>query len=105
MRPLQRALLDASAAEKAQLQAALELQAAEHEREHERERERFTAELNAQIDEKNGLQAALELRARENEQSQTQIEAMLSSTSWRLTAPLRAGGQRFPALRFLGRRR
>ena len=100
--------LQASAAEKAQLQVALEL-AAEHKREREREREcereRFTAELNAQIDEKNELQAALELRARENEQSQTQIEAMLSSTSWRLTAPLRAGGQRFPALRFLGRRR
>jgi hypothetical protein len=52
------------------------------------------AELNA-------LQAALELKTAENERLQAALNAMLTSTSWRLTAPLRAGGRRFPALRFL----
>jgi hypothetical protein len=34
-----------------------------------------------------------------------EIADMLASTSWRLTAPLRAGGRGLSALRALGRRR
>jgi Alpha 1,4-glycosyltransferase conserved region len=51
------------------------------------------------------LQAALDLQVAENERLKTQLDAVLSSTSWRLTAPLRAGGRWLAALRFIGRPR
>lgn len=43
--------------------------------------------------------------ADEAERHRQEIAAMLASTSWRLTAPLRAGGRGLSALRALGRRR
>ena len=74
------------------------------------------AEFNACADEKRGLQAALERQAAvaaeqlgeavaANERQRTEIEAILASTSWGLTAPLRAGSRYLSALRLLGRRR
>jgi hypothetical protein len=68
--------LNASTEEKAQLQLASE---------------RLQAELSRQAQEKIALQAALE-------RSQMQVKATLASTSWRLTAPVRAGGNFFRAL-------
>ena len=74
------------------------------------------AEFNACADQKRGLQAALERQAAvaaeqlgqavaANERQRTEIEAILASTSWGLTAPLRAGSRYLSALRLLGRRR
>ena len=84
------------------------------------------AEFNACADEKRGLQAALEREAAvaaerlerqaavaaerlgeavaANERQRIQIEAILASTSWGLTAPLRAGSRYLSVLRLLGRR-
>jgi hypothetical protein len=58
---------------------------------------RLQAELSRQAQEKIALQAALE-------RSQMQMKDTLASTSWRLTAPLRAGGNLFRALRSFRRR-
>ena len=58
---------------------------------------RSQAELNRQAQEKVALEAALE-------RSQTQMKDTLASTSWRLTAPLRAGGNLVRALRSFRRR-
>jgi Glycosyl transferase family 2 len=74
--------LNASTEEKAQLQLASE---------------RLQAELSRQAQEKIALQAALE-------RSQMQVKATLASTSWRLTAPVRAGRNPFRALQSLRRR-
>jgi Glycosyl transferase family 2/Alpha 1,4-glycosyltransferase conserved region len=85
------------------------------------------AEFNACADEKRGLQAALERQAAvaaerlerqaavaaerlgeavaANERQRTEIEAILASTSWGLTAPLRAGSRYLSALRLRGRHR
>jgi hypothetical protein len=85
------------------------------------------AEFNACADEKRGLQAALERQAAvaaerlerqaavaaerlgeavaANERQRIQIEAILASTSWGLTAPLRAGSRYLSALRLRGRHR
>jgi hypothetical protein len=85
------------------------------------------AELNACAEEKRALQAALEHRAAEsqrslgklaadaaaqladaaarNQQQRIQLDAILASTSWRMTAPIRAGSRCLSALRLLGRRR
>jgi hypothetical protein len=71
------------------------------------------AELNARAEEKIRMQSALDLQIAENERlrgrqmaenvrSQAQLEAVLASSSWRLTAPLRAASQ---ALAAFGRRR
>jgi hypothetical protein len=74
------------------------------------------AELNARAEEKTAMQSALALQIAENERlkadherqaaanarSQVQLDAMLASSSWRLTAPLRAASQ---ALAAFGRRR
>jgi hypothetical protein len=74
------------------------------------------AELNAHAEENIRMQSVLELQIAENERlkeaherlmaqnarSQLQLEAMRASSSWRLTAPLRAASQ---ALAALGRRR
>jgi glycosyl transferase family 2/alpha 1,4-glycosyltransferase len=68
----------------------------------------LTARLHAYAEEKVRLQAAvsaLELQVRENEGCRRQLEAIMASTSWRLTAPLRIGGTLFPWLRSFGRRR
>jgi hypothetical protein len=66
-------------------------------------------ELAARVEENIQLQAAndrlqVELAA-EGKRHRKEIADMLASTSWRLTAPLRAGGRGLSVLRALGRRR
>jgi Glycosyl transferase family 2/Alpha 1,4-glycosyltransferase conserved region len=74
------------------------------------------AELNASAEENRGLQAALVRQAADaakqlaevaskNEQQRIQLDAIWASTSWRLTAPLRASSRCLSALGLLGRRR
>ena len=92
-----KAVVNAYAEQKTQLGAALELEISES--------ERLKAEFKAQPEEKTRLQTALELQVVGNERLLAQLDAILASVSWRLTAPLRAGRRRFPVLRFLGRRR
>jgi hypothetical protein len=92
-----KAVVNAYAEQKTQLGAALELEISES--------ERLKAEFKAQAEEKTRLQTALELQVVGNERLLAQLDAILASVSWRLTAPLRAGRRRFPVLRFLGRRR
>jgi len=58
---------------------------------------RLQAELNRQAQEKVALEVALD-------RSQMQMKDTLASTSWRLTAPLRAGGNLVRALRSFRRR-
>ena len=53
--------------------------------------------LSRQAQEKIALQAALE-------RSEMQVKATLASTSWRLTAPVRAGGNIFRALQSFRRK-
>ena len=89
-----KAELNARAEENIRMQSVLELQIAENERLKEA-RER-------QIAENERLKEAHERQMAENERSQLQLEAMRASSSWRLTAPLRAASQ---ALAALGRRR
>ena len=60
------------------------------------------AELNALAEE---LRAEIGMKAQEKVRLQAALEAMQASTSWRLTAPLRAGSRWFRALRSLPRRR
>jgi hypothetical protein len=43
--------------------------------------------------------------AAKNKQQRIQFDAILASTSWRMTAPIRAGSRCLSALRLLGRRR
>ena len=40
-----------------------------------------------------------------NKRQRIQFDAILASTSWRMTAPIRAGSRCLSALRLLGRRR
>ena len=40
-----------------------------------------------------------------NKRQRIQLDAILASTSWRMTAPIRAGSRCLSALRLLGRRR
>ena len=74
------------------------------------------AELNACAEEKRAVQAALERQAAvaagqlaeaeaANKRQRIQMDAILASTSWRMTAPIRAGSRCLSALRLLGRRR
>lgn len=88
------------------------------------------AELNACAEEKRAVQAALERQAAvaagqlaeaeaanaqaeaahaeaeaANKRQRIQLDAILASTSWRMTAPIRAGSRCLSALRLLGRRR
>jgi hypothetical protein len=65
----------------------------------------LTARLNSYIEEKIRLQAEASALELENEARQRQLQAIMASTSWRLTAPLRVGGTLFPGLRSFGRRR
>jgi hypothetical protein len=83
--------LNASAEENRRLQNALELQAAEGER------------ARAQLEELAARQLA-EVKAK-NEQQRIQLDAMLASTSWRLTAPVRAGSRYLSALGLFSRRK
>jgi hypothetical protein len=87
------------------------------------------AELNACAEEKRAVQAALERQAAvaagqlaeaeaanaqaeaahaeaeaANKRQRIQLDAILASTSWRMTAPIRAGSRCLSALRLLGRR-
>jgi hypothetical protein len=89
-----KAELNAHAEENIRMQSVLELQIAENERLKEA-RER-------QIAENERLKEAHERQMAQNARSQLQLEAMRASSSWRLTAPLRAASQ---ALAALGRRR
>jgi hypothetical protein len=88
------------------------------------------AELNACAEEKRAVQAALERQAAvaagqlaeaeaanaqaeaahaeaeaANKRQRIQLDAILASTSWRMTAPIRAGSRCLSTLRLLGRRR
>jgi hypothetical protein len=85
------------------------------------------AELNACAEEKRAVQAALEHQAAEsqrslgklaadtaaqladaaarNQQQRIQLDAILASTSWSLTAPMRAASRYLSALRLPGQRR
>ena len=74
------------------------------------------AELNACAEEKRAVQAALEGQAAVaagelaeaeavNELQRIHFDNLLASTSWRMTAPIRAGSRCLSALRQLGRRR
>lgn len=40
-----------------------------------------------------------------NKRQRIQLDAILASTSWRMTAPIRAGSRCLSTLRLLGRRR
>jgi hypothetical protein len=40
-----------------------------------------------------------------NKRQRIELDAILASTSWRMTAPIRAGSRCLSALRLLGRRR
>jgi hypothetical protein len=62
------------------------------------------AQLNASAEEKAQLQLASERLQAALEHSQMQVKATLASTSWRLTAPLRAGGNLLRALQSFRRR-
>ena len=83
--------LNASADENRRLQNALELQAAEGER------------ARAQLEELAARQLA-EVKAK-NEQQRIQLDAMLASISWRLTAPVRASSRCLSALGLFSRRK
>ena len=72
---------------------------------------KLKVQLNASAEEKAQLQLALSRHAQEKialqaalERSQMQVKATLASTSWRLTAPVRAGGNLFRALQSFRRR-
>ena len=83
--------LNASAEENRRLQDALELQAAEGER------------ARAQLEELAARQLA-EVKAK-NERQRIELDAMLASTSWRLTAPVRASSRCLSALGLFSRRK
>ncbi len=66
---------------------------------------KLKAELDVCVAENTRLQAANDGLQANDEWHRQEIADMLASTSWRLTAPLRAGGRGLSALRALGRRR
>jgi hypothetical protein len=66
---------------------------------------KLKAELDARAEEIIQMQAANDRLQAEHERLRQEIAAMQASTSWRLTAPLRAGARRLSALRPLGRQR
>jgi len=94
--------LNASADENRRLQNALELQAAEGERARA-QLEELAARQLAEVEELAARQLA-EVKAK-NEQQRIQLDAMLASTSWRLTAPVRASSRCLSALGLFSRRK
>jgi hypothetical protein len=66
---------------------------------------KLKADIDARFEENIQMQAANDRLQAEHERLRQEIAAMQASTSWRLTAPLRAGGRGFAALRALARRR
>ena len=60
---------------------------------------KLKAELDARAEEIIQMQAANDRLQAEHERLRQEIAAMQASTSWRLTAPLRAGGRGLSALR------
>jgi Alpha 1,4-glycosyltransferase conserved region len=69
------------------------------------ENDLLKAELSAHAEESTKRQSALDQLIAENVGLRRQLEAILKSASWRLTAPLRAGRRQFTALQSFRRRR